>query len=64
MVHQDLLTSNAMLIVMLSHLAWLTGLPCPSRANKDYTILYLVILQTLVQSLQSMSYFDGGLTSF
>ncbi len=24
---------------MLSHLAWLTGLFCPSRANKDYTIM-------------------------
>ncbi len=29
---------NEILINLLSHLAWLTGLPCPSRANKDYTI--------------------------
>ena len=28
-----------MVINLLSHLAWLTGLACPIRTNKDYTLL-------------------------
>ncbi len=39
---------------MSSLLAWLTGLPSPIIANKDYTtILYYTILKTLTIVIQT-----------